>query len=500
MVEPALNADPAAARPQSLRRLLLSHELALVALLALSGAVAASWAWLWQQSSTESIRLNYLAHTAAEIRAQLFRQVQGVSLAGMRGDAGAAELNSRYFSTIQELFNGLRRRSGDRAEGYAIQAMQSAYGILQRDLARAVGDPLAANRLVRARLLDPAFEREFVADFERAFEDLSGLVDQRLVAGQARLERRLAQARYAITVPLLLGFGLPFLTRRSLSSGFVAPLQAIMAGTRAIAAGRLDQALPEHGVAEVRELARGINGMARDLARSRAALGLHERQAALGALVPVVAHNVRNPLAAIRANAQLIEGSGSAEELREISHAIVDTADRLDRWVNALVSYLHPLEPRRRALAATALLDAAAGLLAPRAAALGVTIGRGRWDEEAFIEADPDLLEQALHGLVANAVEASPAGTTVTLSVRRLGEGVSLEIADLAGGIPFQPQASELAPGPTSKRFGTGLGLPIAFKICAAHGFSLDFDIRPGHGTVARVAAPLVDAPAPASP
>jgi signal transduction histidine kinase len=266
-------------------------------------------------------------------------------------------------------------------------------------------------------------------------------------------------------------------------------MQAIMAGTRAISRGTPAPALAETGVAEARELARGINAMARDLEHSRAALLEHERQAALGALVPVVAHNIRNPLAAIRANAQLIDAGEGADDLVEIRQAILDTADRLGRWVNSLVSYLHPLHPERRKVAAVELLAAAQGLVEPRLEQLGVRCTRARWDESAILDADRDLLEQALYGLLLNAVEASPAGTTITLAVERADGHVRLIIRDQAGGIPFAPEPSGLTPGPTTKRFGTGLGIPIAFKICKTHGYALEFDSVAGVGTEVVISA-----------
>ena len=68
------------ARPQSLRRLLLTHELAFLTLVVIMGGLASTWAYFWQQSSEESIRLNFLAYTAQEIRSLLFKQIQEVQL------------------------------------------------------------------------------------------------------------------------------------------------------------------------------------------------------------------------------------------------------------------------------------------------------------------------------------------------------------------------------------------------------------------------------------
>ena len=476
-------------RPHSLRRLLLTHELAFLTLVVIMGGIASTWAYFWQQSSQESIRLNYLAHTAQEIRSLLFKQIQEVSVAGLREDPQTRALNSRYSRTIRELFNELRRKSAHRGEDYAVQNMQTAFGRLQADLRVALEDPLALNRLVRSKLLDPQFEQRFVADFEMAFESMTGLIGQQLKAQEDDIKRWMEIAPFALTLPILGGVALLMFSRRSLTLGFVKPMQSVMAGTREMSAGNLNRSLPELGVEEVRELARGINQMARDLETSRDALVDDERQSALGGLIPVVAHNIRNPLAAIRANAQLFDGSEEPRELDDIRSAIIETVDRLGRWVNALVSYLHPLKPEKRALPAIELLDAAVKLLEPRLTELKIRCQRGQWDATAMIYADRELMEQGLYGLVNNAIEASPAGATVTLAVEQRASEVRMIISDRAGGLPFKPEATELAPGPSTKRFGTGLGIPIAFKICNTHGFKLEFNIKQGQGTDVIVSA-----------
>ncbi len=476
--------------PQSLRRLLLVHELAFLILVIITGALATVWGYLWQQSSVETIRLHGLSHTAEEIRSLVFKQINEVTAAALNDDPSTRELDTRYLQTIQELFNELRRASSHRAEGYGVQGMQTAFSLLQSNLRATLADPSALQRLVRAKLLDPAFEGRFVADFESAFENFNGLVTQQIAAQNRQVARRLNIAPWALSVPVLIGVGLLLASRRRLQRGFVQPMQAVLAGTRAISQGRHDGVLVEAGVAEMRELAQGINRMAADLNKSQHALLDQERQAAQGGLIPVIAHNIRNPLAAIRANAQLLDGSESAAELGEIRADIIETVDRLGRWVTALVSYLHPLKPRRQALRACELLVAVEQLLGAHMLERGVDCGHGQWDEQAIIDADRDLMEQALYGLLNNAVEASRRGGSVVLAVEQHNDEVLITIRDEAGGIPFQPEPSELTPGPSTKRFGTGLGIPIAFKICHTHDFRLEFRVEPGHGTEVVIRAP----------
>ena len=99
-------------------------------------------------------------------------------------------------------------------------------------------------------------------------------------------------------------------------------------------------------------------------------------------------------------------------------------------------------------------------------------------------------MEQALYAVLSNALDASPQGATITLSVTITGDRVVLGVEDSGGGIPFTPQPSGLDPGPTTKRMGTGLGIPIAFKVCKAHGWDISFAIDSGVGTKVIVSAP----------
>ncbi len=480
----------------SLRRLLLSHELAFLVLVLVTALLGGGWAYFWQKTSREAVRLNHMAHLSAEIRATLFRQIKDVALARLRNASNAEQVHDRYTDEIKQNFNALRRTSQSRAEDYAVQALQQAYGELHADMNAMFDDVYLLNRIVRIKLLDPIYEQALVGDFEAAFDSFRGLINQRLNAQQMAMGRWHKIAPWVMPVPLLIAVGILFLSWRSLRDGFVAPIQRIVSGANRISAGKFEERLDIEGASEVTELASGINQMAQDLVASRDALVEQERQAALGALVPVVAHNIRNPLASIRATAQLLQGTNDVTEIQESAGLIITTVDRLGRWVNSLVSYLHPLELQLSTVRVEVLWRTVLELMHPRLIERSIRV-TNTVPANVVVTVDQDLMEQALYGLLCNAVDVTPSGGQIGIAASVNEEEVVMTIEDGGPGMPFSPTPSNLNPGPTTKRFGTGLGIPFAFKVCKAHGGTLVFGAAQPCGTRVSISVPgaWTDAP-----
>jgi signal transduction histidine kinase len=264
-----------------------------------------------------------------------------------------------------------------------------------------------------------------------------------------------------------------------------------MIGAGEISHGNLEYLIEEEGVEEVSDLAAAINKMAIELVENRKTLIENERQAALGVLVPVVAHNIRNPLASIRATAQLLEHAEDQEEINESKDAIIETIDRLGRWVSSLVSYLHPLKPYLTEVKVSDLIDAALGLLINKITEKEIKIIKSGWEIQQLSKVDPDLMEQALYTLLANAVDASPISGNIKIRLLHTEDYIEINILDSGPGLPFEPKSSNFEPGPSTKRFGTGLGIPIAYKICQKHGWNLKFNVIKGQGTEVTINAPI---------
>jgi Signal transduction histidine kinase len=469
---------------------LLTYESAFLILIIVTGALGGMGAYFWQQSSRESMRINGLLYQTQQIRSELYRQLKEVTRGRLMEDQAALDLYQAYSRRIGEHFNALRRQTEYPDEEWAVQAMQQAYRVIQRDMNRLFSDPYLVSDAVRLRILDSQYEESLVGDFEQAFDAFSDLIATKHRTLEDNLARWTRFAPVLIPVAVALAVALLVLSRFSLQHGFVRPMRQVVAGAERLSQGELQHTVPENGVKEVSDLARAINRMARDLAASRDALVESERQAALGALVPVVAHNIRNPLASIRATAQVLDHLDEPEDLHEAKQAIMDTVDRLERWVSSLLSYLHPLKPHRQLARLERAMEGALAALQPRVKEKQLEVVRGSWEDKRDLRIDIDLMEQAIYSLLVNAVDASPYGGRITLSVQS-GDGcMNVLIEDQGPGIPFDPRPDTLAPGPSTKRYGTGLGIPFAFKVCHAHGGKMTFT-RTAGGTQVCLRIPL---------
>ena len=131
----------ARAHKRSLSHLLLVHEVAFLFLVAVTGLLSGTSAYLWQKTSTASIRINNSIYLSEQLRGELYRQLQEVSRARWSDDDNALEVYYEYSRRIGRHFNQLRRASVTRNEDEEIQALQQAYRKIQIDIYNIFNEP-----------------------------------------------------------------------------------------------------------------------------------------------------------------------------------------------------------------------------------------------------------------------------------------------------------------------------------------------------------------------
>jgi signal transduction histidine kinase len=255
---------------------------------------------------------------------------------------------------------------------------------------------------------------------------------------------------------------------------------AALNASLAALAGDLAAPVPRPPVPELADLADHIAGLAGALAvaqadkeRLGAELAQRDRLAALGRVAAGVAHEVRNPLASIKLRVDLgrmrPDTPGQlAGELASVSEEIT----RLDRLVADLLVVAGRRKGPRTSTALGTLVEQRVGLLSPWASERGVTI---QVTGSATCALDADAVARAVDNLVRNAVEASPAGTSVEVQVTDGDQGTRVRVLDHGKGVDDTRAPELFEPFFTTKPDGTGLGLALSRAIAAAHGGTLTY-------------------------
>jgi len=272
-------------------------------------------------------------------------------------------------------------------------------------------------------------------------------------------------------------------SRTFLKRAIVKPIHAMMKATREISTGNLQHQVPDTGAEELSILSQEINKMADDLAESRDALVRTEKQAALGLLVPMLAHNIRNPLASIRATAQVIDVCDDDKETQESINGIMSTVDRLERWTTSLLAYLHPVKPALSKVSFKKIVLSSLVPLQQKLHEKNINVSMDIQPEEQTILTDEHLLEQVFYNLILNAIEASPPNSEIQFTALIKQNSLEINLTDQGSGMPFTPAPNAISPGKSTKRFGTGLGIPFTFKACEVLNGSIKFQSIAHGGT-----------------
>ena len=218
--------------------------------------------------------------------------------------------------------------------------------------------------------------------------------------------------------------------------------------------------------------------------------GAEARGASLEALGAKGAHEIKNPLTAIKGLVQILEGGAADDKARARFAVVRGEIERVEGILRDYLSFSRPLgELRREPVPLGRLLGDVAGILEARAASGGVSLTvRG----DATVSADPRRLTEALLNLAGNALEASAQGGRVELSAERDAGGVTLRVVDAGRGMSPEEVARLGTPFASGREGGTGLGVVLARAVVEQHGGSVAFDSAPGQGT--RVTLRLPDA------
>jgi two-component system NtrC family sensor kinase len=315
--------------------------------------------------------------------------------------------------------------------------------------------------------------------------------------------------------------GLTFAFTRRL---VIHPVRRLVAATKRVRAGKLDEHLPVSGAGEIGVLEQSFNEMERALAtaraernellqglerqvrertealeRAQAQLIQTEKLSSLGKLSASIAHEINNPLAGILTTSKLLirtieerpADPGTAGTVRMLRLVQRET-ERCTAIVRNLLGFA-----RERALTLTdadvnAAIEEALFLVKNQFSLLGIQLDRAM-GQVPPMRGDFGQLRQAFANIVINACDAMAKGGTLTVRTRfdPSEQVIIVEIGDTGVGIPAEQLTKVLDPFFTTKEKGTGLGLSVVYGVVERHGGRLKIASTQGTGTTVTIRLPL---------
>ncbi len=473
-------------------KLLLIYGIMITSLL-LVGAFCI-WAIVsWRGAATELSLMHEQSLRAERLRAETHRQIYH-ALDYLNGEENARQ----DFLKIQEITPGLLAIL--RSNAIAIEEKDHILGleethyelvwIMQKYFER--GEDLITDQKLpaaRARLREIGDE---VTDDVASLNQYYRTQENNRMAAAADAG---TFAGYVIGITAIMAgiqfIALTFLLQRWL----IRPIIMLNKATRAISEGNLDTRIDLTGKDEWGQLSTAIEKMTSSLKISQQRLRAQERFAALGEIATYSAHNIRNPLAGIRAATQVMlnELGESETEARQSLREIMDTVDRIDVWLKRLLEFARPLEMEYDPTDINLLVKEALKLAGRPFGEKNVILDWDLAPELPLMLIDSILVEQALVAVAANAYEAISHNGAIKIgtSIREDKESILISISDNGKGVPDHIKPRLFRAFMTSKESGTGLGLAQARKIIDMHGGEINLESVAGKRTIVSIRLPV---------
>jgi nitrogen fixation/metabolism regulation signal transduction histidine kinase len=282
------------------------------------------------------------------------------------------------------------------------------------------------------------------------------------------------------------------------------PIEQLAAGARQVAAGNWQARVDVRSRDEIGELAQAFNQMTSQLAAQREQLVQAERVAAWRELARRLAHELKNPLFPLQITVENLQRARERspeqfdEVFRESTATLLAELENLRAIVGRFSDFAKMPAPQLQPVDVNATVRETVRLFeAQFSAGGGPPIAPEPYLTENLgtIQADPELLHRMLQNLILNAMDAMPAGGTLTIRTLRHNGGVRLTVSDTGAGLTPEECQRLFTPYYTTKQHGTGLGLAIVQSVVSDHGGRIAVESDPGRGTTFVIDLPAAPPP-----
>jgi signal transduction histidine kinase len=283
------------------------------------------------------------------------------------------------------------------------------------------------------------------------------------------------------------------------SARITQPVEELAAAARDVASGRWDARIDVRTYDEVGQLATAFNDMTRTLGVQKERLLQTERVAAWRELARKLAHELRNPLFPLQITVENLQRARQLdhEQFMEVFTESTATLKAELANLNSIVARFSDFSkmpsPRFERMNVNETLREVLRLFDAQFNEVGkpaITRELFLKDDLLEIDGDPELLHRAFQNVVLNAVDAMPAGGTLTLRTSDLDGKIRVEIADTGNGLTSAESARLFTPYYTTKPQGTGLGLAIVQSVVSDHHGTVSISSEEGRGTTIRIDLP----------
>lgn len=345
----------------------------------------------------------------------------------------------------------------------------------------------------------------FLLIYEKCEEYLS-LNEKLMLDANHLIEAENRTARYIIygvaSIGILVGIFLGILLARSITK----PIYELVLKVKGASNGELFEKVDIENETELDHLDRHVRDLIdktyevnRDLEQSRKRLIQSEKLAALGQLAAGIAHEIYNPLTAIKMLLfSLQQGlSLDAQKTKDLE-VITKEIGRMERFIQNFLQFARPHESYKSSLNINDLIRNTLALLAPQISSSQIQIEEDLLSSIPQIYADSEQLQQILVNIILNSLQAMPEGGKLKIETclnhkSHPGSKQSLQIIirDTGKGIPREVLKNMFDPFVTTKSKGVGLGLSISYQIAKQHGGWIEGVNNPGKGATFIINLPL---------
>ncbi len=285
------------------------------------------------------------------------------------------------------------------------------------------------------------------------------------------------------------------------------PIEALTVAAKRIEEGDLQHRVSIKRDDEIGSLAVAFNQMAErllqretELKESQAVLRRADRLSSLGLLTAGLAHEIRNPLVAIRTFTQLLPERYEDSEFREGFQSLaLKEVDRICGLITDLLAFARPSKPNVAQESINDIVEGIARILETQAKEKNIEITRAFADDLPKVWIDREQMKQVFMNLILNGIQAMSGPGAIHIATRQIaksesdeaGNFVQVEVKDAGIGIPPENLDHIFDPFFTSKDEGSGLGLSISHQIIQEHGGYVKVDSKVGKGTTFFINVPV---------